>query len=115
MAENKAPKADGAGKPMSKSAVFQTLAEKTNLSKKQVSEFFDALTDLVKRELGKKGPGTVNVIPGLLQLKLKRMPATKKRMAPNRFKPGEMMEIKAKPARNVIRPRALKALKELVQ
>lgn len=114
MAENKS-KADGASKPMSKSAVFQVLSEKTNLTKKQVAEFFDALTDLIKRELGKKGPGAVNVIPGLLQLKLKDMPATKKRMAPNRFKPGTMMEIKAKPARNVIRPRALKALKELVQ
>ena len=114
MAENKS-KADGAGKPMSKSAVFQALSEKTNLTKKQVAEFFDALTDLIKRELGKKGPGAVNVIPGLLQLKLKRMPATKARQAPNRFKPGEMMTIKAKAARNVVRPRALKALKELVK
>ena len=70
MAENKS-KADGASKPMSKSAVFQMLSEKTNLTKKQVAEFFDALTDLIKRELGKKGPGAVNVIPGLLQLKLK--------------------------------------------
>ncbi len=115
MAENKAPKADGAGKPLSKSAVYQTLAEKTTLSKKQVADFFDALTELVKRELGKKGPGVVNVLPGLIQLKLKRMPASKARQAPNRFKPGEMMTIKAKPARNVIRPRALKALKELVK
>ena len=115
MAENKAPKADGGGKAMSKSAVFQALAEKTTLSKKQVAEFFDALTDLIKRELGKKGPGVVNVVPGMLQLKLKRMPASKARQAPNRFKPGEMMTIKAKPARNVVRPRALKALKELVK
>jgi nucleoid DNA-binding protein len=115
MAENKAPKADGAGKPLSKSAVYQALSEKTNLTKKQVAEFFDALTDLVKRELGKKGPGVVNVLPGLLQLKLKRMPARKARQAPNRFKPGEMMTIKAKPASNTVKTRALKALKELVK
>ena len=43
----------------------------------------------------------------MLQLKLKRMPATKARQAPNRFKPGEMMTIKAKPARNVVQPAAL--------
>ena len=111
MADNKAT----TGKALSKSAVFAELAEKTSLTKKQVAQFFDELTNLVKRELGKKGPGAINVIPGMLQLKLKRMPATKARQAPNRFKPGEMITIKAKPARNVIRPRALKGLKELVK
>ncbi|HVS38729.1 MAG TPA: HU family DNA-binding protein [Gemmataceae bacterium] len=115
MAGNMAPKGDGAGKPMSKSAVVQMIAEKTNLSKKQVSEVFDALTELVKRELGKKGPGVVNVLPGMLQLKLKRVPATKAGSRPNPFKPGEMMAVKAKPARNQVKPRALKALKELVK
>ena len=105
MAESK--KAD-AGKALSKSAVHQALAEKTNLTKKQVSEFFDALTDLIKRELGKKGPGVFNVIPGLLQLKLKRRPATKARKGPDPFHPGQEMVYKAKAARNDVRPRALK-------
>ena len=35
-------------------------------------------------------------------------------MKPNPFKPGEMMEVKAKPARNVVKVRALKPLKEMV-
>jgi hypothetical protein len=43
-----------------------------------------------------------------------RKPATKARMAPNPFKPGEMMQVKAKPARNVVKVRALKGLKALV-
>ena len=54
-------------------------------------------------------------VPGLLQLKLKRMPATKKRMGPNPFKPGENMEFKAKAARNVVKSRALKNLKDMVK
>ncbi len=113
MADNKAPKTE-AGKALTKSAIYQELADSSKLTKKQVSEFFDALQGLIKRELGKKGPGVFNV-PGLLQLKLKRMPATKKRMGPNPFKPGENMEFKAKAARNVVKSRALKNLKDMVK
>jgi hypothetical protein len=32
----------------------------------------------------------------------------------NPFKPGEKMEVKAKPARNIIRVRPLKLLKDMV-
>jgi hypothetical protein len=106
MADNKA---------MSKSAVYAELAEKCGLTRKQVSAFYDVLQDLMKRELGKKGPGVFNVVPGMLQLKLKHVPATKAGKRPNPFKPGEMMDVKAKPARNQVKPRALKALKDLVK
>jgi nucleoid DNA-binding protein len=106
MAENKA---------MSKSAVFADLAEKTGLTRKQVAHVFEELSNLIRHELGKKGPGVFNVVPGMLQLKLKRLPATKAGSRPNPFRPGEMMEVKAKPARNQVKPRALKALKELVK
>jgi len=36
-------------------------------------------------------------------------------MRPNPFKPGEMMEVKAKPARNVVKAQPLKGLKDLVK
>ena len=42
MADNKAPKAEG-GKAMTKSAIYQELADSSKLTKKQVAEFFDAL------------------------------------------------------------------------
>ncbi len=113
MADNKAPKSE-AGKALTKSSIYQELATSSNLTKKQVSEFFDALAALIKRELGKKGPGVFNV-PGLLQLKIKRMPATKARKGPNPFKPGEMMEFKARAARNVVKSRALKNLKDMIK
>ena len=114
MAENKAPKAEGAGKAMSKSAVYQTIANETGLTKKQVASFFEALAGLMKRELGKKGPGVVNVVPGYLQLKVRRMPATKARKGISPFTRQETV-FKAKPARNVVKPRALKSLKDLVK
>ena len=110
MADNNASKV----KAMTKSAVYQELAEDTKLSRKQVAEVFDALSKLIKRELGKKGPG-VFAIPGLVRFTLKRYPATKAGKRPNPFKPGEMMDVKAKPARNKVRPRALKGLNEMVK
>jgi nucleoid DNA-binding protein len=110
MAENKTAKAD---KPMTKSAVHQQLAESTKLTRKQVSEVFDALTALIKRELGKKGPG-VFTLPGLLKLRLVRKPATKAKKGRNPFT-GQEMTIKAKPARNAVRARALKTLNEMIK
>ena len=110
MADNNASKA----KAMTKSAIYTELAESTELTRKQVADLFDALAKLIKRELGKKGPG-VFAIPGLVKLTLKRYPATKAGKRPNPFKPGEMMDVKAKPARNKVRPRALKGLNEMVK
>jgi len=110
MADKKA----GAGKAMSKSAVYAELAETSGLTKKQVTQLFEELTNLMKRELGKKGPGVFNVVPGMLQLKVKKRPASKARQGINRFT-GQPMTIAAKPATNVVRPRALKALKEMVK
>ena len=102
-------------KSMTKSAIHAELAEATGLSRKQVGSVLDALTNnLIKRELGKKGPG-IFIMPGLLKLKRIRKEATKKQMKPNPFKPGEMMEVKAKPARNIVKAQCLKSLKELVK
>jgi nucleoid DNA-binding protein len=106
-------KAGAPGKAQSKTETYNALAETTGLNRKQVAQVFDALAELIKRELGKKGPG-VFTVPGLLKLKRITKPATKAGSRPNPFKPGEMMEVKAKPARNVVKAQPLKSLKELV-
>jgi nucleoid DNA-binding protein len=100
-------------KPQSKSQTYTDLAEATGLSRKQVGEVFDALATLIHRELGKKGPG-VFTVPGLLKLKKIVKPATKEATRPNPFKPGEMMVVKAKPARNLVKAQPLKSLKEMI-
>jgi nucleoid DNA-binding protein len=101
-------------KKMTKTGIYQELSNTTKLSKKQVGDVFDALTNLIKKELGKKGPGEFT-LPGLLKLKLVKKPATKAGKRPNPFKPGEMMDVKAKPAHNVVKARPLKTLAELVK
>lgn len=100
-------------KQLNKSQTYLALANMTGLTRKQVVAFFEALSGLVAKELGKKGPGQF-VLPGMLRLKRVEKPATKGGMRPNPFKPGEMMEVKPKPARTLVKPVALKGLKELV-
>jgi nucleoid DNA-binding protein len=101
-------------KPLNKSQTYQALAENSGLSKKQVAAFFDSLSKLIQQQLGKKGPGIL-AIPGLLKLKRISKPATKETTKPNPFKPGEMMVVKAKPARNLVKAQPLKNLKEMIK
>lgn len=119
MAKKAAPKGAGSAggeksssKGATKGEIYTALGEKTGLSKKQISGVFDALADLIGKELGKKGPGLFTV-PGLLKLKVVRKPATKAKEGINPFTKEKMM-IKAKPARNVVKALPLKTLKEMV-
>jgi nucleoid DNA-binding protein len=110
MAKNKS----GKGKGLTKSSIYQELAEKSGTSRKQVSAVFDSLGSMIKRSL--KKDGDVITIPGLLRLKLRRTKAVKGgKQVPNPFRPGEMMVTKDKPAKNVVKAYAVKALKESVQ
>lgn len=104
-----APKASNS--PTTKSAAMGYIADQTGLTKKDVSSVFEALTGLIKRDL-KKGPG-IFTVPGLMKIKVIRKPATKARKGINPFT-GEETMFKAKPARNVVKVAALKALKDMV-
>jgi nucleoid DNA-binding protein len=110
MADNKAAKTK---KSLTKSAVFQEISTETGIPKKQVMQVFDALASLIKREVGKKGPGMFT-LPGLVKIRLVRKAATKARQGRNPAT-GEPITIAAKQARNIVRARVLKTLQELVK
>jgi len=123
MAKKAAPKAaeskagsstgdKGGSKQATKGEIFAKLAETSGLTKKQVASVFEALSELIKEQLGKKGP-RVFVVPGLLKLKVVRKPATKAKQGINPFT-KQPMTYKAKPARNVVKALPLKSLKEMV-
>ena len=99
-------------KARTKSEVYGDLADNADLTKKQVAGLFDGLAGLIKKDLGKRGPG-VFTVPGLMKIKVVRKPATKARKGINPFT-GEEMMFKAKPARNVVKVLALKNLKGMV-
>jgi nucleoid DNA-binding protein len=100
-------------KSATKSTMYQELAEKTGLSKKQIGGVFDALTSFIHEQVGKKGPGVVT-LPGLLKVKRIEKPATKARPGRNPAT-GETIMIAAKPKRTVVKALCLKALKEMVK
>jgi len=107
--------AEKVAKPISKSEILNSLAETSGLSRKEVSSVLDGLTSLVATQIGKKGPGVI-AVPGLLKIVRIHKPAAKaKKGVPNPFKPGELMDVPAKPAKNVVKVRPLKALKDMVQ
>jgi len=99
-------------KPMTKSEVVSGIADATGLTKKDVNAVFEAMATQVKKSLGRNGPGAYNV-PGLMKITVVRKPATKARKGINPFT-GEETTFKAKPARNVVKIRPLKNLKDMV-
>jgi len=110
--KKKAAASKGGTKARTKSEIYRELADKTGLTRKQVVSVFDGMSGMIKKDLGKRGPG-VFTVPGLLKVKVVRKPATKARKGINPFT-GEEMMFKAKPARNVVKAVALKALKDMV-
>jgi nucleoid DNA-binding protein len=100
-------------KPPTKTQIMANIAEATDLSKKDVAAVFEALDDEIKKNLSSRGAGSFT-IPGLLKIIKQRVPAkAAKKGVPNPFKPGELMDVAAKPACNKIKLRALKNLKDM--
>jgi len=89
---------------MTKSQLLTTLAEKLDMSKKDVSEFLDSLVELAYKEVKKNGEFTIPGIGKLVKQKRKarmgRNPAT-----------GETIKIAAK---TVVKFRVAKAAKDSV-
>jgi nucleoid DNA-binding protein len=112
--KKKAPsrKAMTAKTPMSKTAMMEQIAGNTGLAKKQVSSVFDELAVLIEGHI-KKGAAGQFTLPGLMKIEVRRKPATKARKGINPFT-GEETIFKAKPARNVVKIRPLKKIKDMV-
>ncbi len=108
----KPKKLSPANKPRTKGEFYNTVADQTELPRKQIAQVFDAMGKVIAADLSKSGPGILNVA-GLMKVMVQRKPATKARKGINPFTKQEVM-FKAKPARNVIKIRPLKALKSMV-
>ena len=96
-----------------KSQILNHIAQSTELTRKEIATVFDSLSNLMHRHL-RKGAAGEFTIPSLMKCMVKRKPATKARKGVNPFTGQEMM-FKAKPARNTVKIRPLKKLKEMVE
>lgn len=100
-------------KPLGKSQMVKVMADMTCLSKKDVVGVMDALMEILSAHLKKRGPGEFT-LPGVAKFRVINKPATKARQGVNPFT-GETMTFAAKPARNVVKVRPLKKLKDLAK
>lgn len=99
---------------MSKSELLNAIAAETELTRKQVNEVLEALSNQISKSLADNGPGAFT-LPGLVKIEKKHVPAREARHGvPNPFKPGELMNIAAKPASTKVKVRPLKNLKDMV-
>jgi nucleoid DNA-binding protein len=96
-----------------KTQMLNQIAEETELSRKQVASVFDSLETIINGHIKKNGCGEFT-LPGLLKIKTRKIPARKaKKNVPNPFRPGELMDVAAKPATIRVKILPLKKVKDM--
>lgn len=109
-----AKKATKVEKAMSKSEILAELADRTELSRKDVGRVLDELAALIEKHVSKRSVGTFT-LPGLLKIKIVQRPARPARTGvPNPFRPGETMDVAAKPASRKVKVLPLTKLKAMI-
>ena len=101
-------------KALTKSQLIAHLAEKTELSKKQVDSVLTEIIEAIKLQLSTKGPGKF-VYPGLARITLTRRDAVKGGVKKINRLTGKEYETKDKPAYNQVKIRPIKAIKEALK
>lgn len=108
-AKKAASKIKGSVAPRTKSQIFNTIAEATEMSRKEVTAVVSTLESMMVADLKK---GTPVKFMGM-KMTVKKKPATKARKGVNPFT-GEEMMFKAKPASKAVKVRALKTLNDQI-
>ena len=106
-----APRPKSIAQRQTKLQIIQAIADDTGLERKQVAEVFSSLGVLIQRHMQQRGSGEFSIPDTGVKIRRVRKKAVKARMGRNPAT-GEAVEISARPAHNVIRLSALKALKE---
>merc|ERR1719253_109763 len=101
----KTMKAASTNKALTKGAMIKDIAAEHELKTKEVSQIFESLAAIATKEVKKNG---IFTLPGLCRIKTRNKPATK---AGTRMAFGQMMKVKAKPARTVVKAFPVAALK----
>ena len=99
-------------KAYTQSELFNVLAERTEISKKDIVNLFAELKDIIEGHL-KKGSIGKFILPKILKMTVKKVAAKKARKGINPFT-GEKTTFKAKPASKKVKITPLKDLKEMV-
>ena len=95
---------------LTKSAMVSLIAERSELSRKQVSEVLSELEGIMLGSVHPNGNGEF-MFPGLFKVTLRKVPARKAGTLIRNPATGEMMKAAAKPASVRVKVRALAKLK----
>lgn len=99
---------------MSKSEMLAEICEETGLPRKDVTAVLDSLEMVIGRHLKPRAAGEFKM-PGLFKIRTVEKPASAARKGvPNPFRPGELMDIAAKPASKRVKITPLKKLKDMI-
>jgi nucleoid DNA-binding protein len=97
-------------RPITKSELISDISEDTKLTKAQVKSVFDSLEKSVLDAI--KAKSSI-VIPNLCKIYVHKRPASAARQMKSPFN-GEMINVSAKPAHNVVKVKAVKNLKDMI-
>ncbi|MEC8443347.1 MAG: HU family DNA-binding protein [Pseudomonadota bacterium] len=113
VSKEKARKITALREKFTKTQILNEIAENTGLTRKEVSAVLDELGIVIERHIKKRAVGEFT-LPGLLKIKTVKKPAQKARKnVPNPFRPGETMDVAAKPASTKVKVLPLKKLKDM--
>ena len=99
--------------PYTKAKLISAISEDTGLTRRDVASVLESLGDYMHRHLKKRSAG-VFTLPGLAKFSVSNKKATKARRGINPFT-GEETTFAAKPARRIVKIRALKGVKEMAE
>lgn len=98
--------------PYTKGNIVKIVADLSCTSRKETASVLENLSKVIEGHIKVRGPG-IFTLPGLLKIMVVKKPARPAREGINPFT-GEKTMFKARPARKVVKIRALKKLKEMV-
>ena len=101
-------KAKAGGKALTKGAIAKTIAEEFTLKQNVAGQIISSLSDLAAKEVKTTGKF---VFPGFCMVKTRVKPATK---ACEREIFGKLTQVKAKPARTIVKAFPVSALKKSI-
>jgi nucleoid DNA-binding protein len=105
-------KAAAVKKAPTKTEIINSIADSTELSKKQVAGVLDALSAEIQKALSSRGAGSFT-IPGLVKIEKKKIPAQPAIKGWKNPFTGEIQDKPPKPASTKVKVRALKNLKDM--
>jgi nucleoid DNA-binding protein len=106
-------KAADAKKPLTKTEIIASIADSTSITKKDVAAVVEALSELIRHSIGRKGAGEFT-LPGVLKVYKQHVKAKPAQKGVKNPLTGQISDRPAKPAHDRVKVKPLKSLKDSI-